>query len=237
MSSAILDYNHEHWEIQYAKSPTNDEERKTDNTLRDDRSNFCKPAANVVIGAMTSKVPKSASRLAKQCKDSVGSSSDDPVNDSLSPEHIDLKDECHSSSQDDFDDSATLEEVIVIGPSTPDIPDMNECHSTLCDSMAKATTRADVAALCSLLPPVSTSCTANTAVLHHVFGSLLDNPFALDTRPCEAIIDNARSLFDKEKGNGINPSGVNITGIGKFSKEGLAVLKQFCVIAEPQGFF
>ena len=120
-------------------------------------------------------------------------------------------------------------------PSTPDITDMNEeCHCTLCDSMAKATTRAEVAALCSLLPPVSTSCTANTAVLHPVFGSLLDNPFALVTRPCEAIIDNARSLFDKEKGNGTNPTGVNITGIRKFSKEGLAVLKQFCVIADTK---
>lgn len=106
MSFAILEYNHEHWEIQYSKSLINDEERKADNTLGDECSNFCKPAANVVIGAMTNKAPKSASRLAKQYKDSDGSSSDEPVNGSLSPEHVDLKHECHFSSQNDFDDSA-----------------------------------------------------------------------------------------------------------------------------------
>ena len=34
-----------------------------------------------------------------------------------------------------------------------------ECHSGMRISMAKATTRAEVAALYSLLPPVSMSCT------------------------------------------------------------------------------
>ena len=233
MSSAILEYNHEHWEIQYAKSLINDEKRKADNTLGDECSNFGKPAVNVVIDAMANQAPKSASRLAKQCKDSDGSSSDEPVNGSFSPEYVDLKDQYDFSSQNDFDDSATLEEVVVIGTSTPDIADRNEeCHSTLCDTMAKATTIAELAAVCSLLPPVSTSCTANTAVLHPEFGSLLDNPFTIDVRPCETVVDSAQTLFDKEKTNGKNPSGVNITGIGKFSEEGLNVLKQFCVIAD-----
>ena len=51
-------------------------------------------------------------------------------------------------------------------------------------------------------------------------------------RPCETVVDRARTLLATEKRKGTNPSGVKITGMGQFSEEGLAFLKQFCAIAD-----
>lgn len=198
VSSSILEYNHQHWEVEYAKSLTNDEEGEAHSTLQDETKNFCKPEAKVEIEAPTTKAAKPASKHARLCK-----VSDDSLSDESS----------------------------VIGPVSPDAADMKEHHSGLRISMANATTRAEVAALYSLLPPLSTLCTSTTA-LHPVFGLPLDNPFDLDVRPCETVVDRARTLLATEKRKGTNPSGVKITGMGQFSEEGLAFLKQFCAIAD-----
>ena len=136
VSSSILEYNHQHWEVEYAKSLTNDEEGEAHSTLQDETKNFCKPEAKVEIEAPTTKAAKPASKHARSCK-----VSDDSLSDESS----------------------------VIGPVSTDVDDMKEHHSGLRISMANATTRAEVAALFSLLPPLSTLCTSTTA-LHPVFG-------------------------------------------------------------------
>ena len=82
---------------------------------------------------------------------------------------------------------------------SPDTADVKEdSHSTWRNAMA--TTRAEVAALHSLLLPISTLSTS-AANLHPVsIGLPLDNPFELDVGPCESIVVRARTLFDKKKG-------------------------------------
>ena len=107
--------------------------------------------------------------------------------------------------------------------------------SHLHNAMAKAKTRAEVAALFSLLPTVSTKCSSTTA-LSPLFGSRshFHDPCDLKERPCESLVTKAQALFESEKKAGRNPSGVKITGIGQFSEEGLTILKQFCVIADTK---
>ena len=78
-----------------------------------------------------------------------------------------------------------------------------------------------------------------TTVLHPVFDLPLDNPFDLDVRPCESIVDRAQTLLATEKRNGTNPSGVKITGIGQFSEEGLAFPREVLHSSnyQPQSIF
>lgn len=151
VSSTILEYNHQHWEVEYAKSLTNDEEREAHSTLQGKTKNVCNPKAKVEIEEPTTKAAKPASKHARLCKVSDGSLSD---------------------------------ESSVIGPVSPDVADIKEQYSGLRISTANAMTRAEVAALYSLLPPLSTLCTSTTA-LHPVFGLFLDDP------PCESIVDRA----------------------------------------------
>ena len=131
---------------------------------------------------------------------------------------------CEGCSDSLSDDS------LVVGPISPDVTEKKEdSNFILHEAMAKAKTRAEVAALFSLLPPVSTICSSTTAI-SPFFGSFSD----LNERPCETLVKKAQELFDSEKKDGRNPSGVKITGIGQFSEQGLITLKQFCTIAETK---
>ena len=108
-----------------------------------------------------------------------------------------------------------------------------KCSSVLGDSMAKATTRAEVAVLHSLIPPVSARPLA-ACDLNPVYDTslTLDDPFALNERPCESVVERAEDLFSDERKEGKNPSGIDIKGMGRFSEDSQAVLRQFCTIAD-----
>ena len=108
-----------------------------------------------------------------------------------------------------------------------------KCSSVLGDSMAKATTRAEVAVLHSLIPPVSARPLA-ACDLNPVYDTFLtlDDPFALNERPCESVVERAEDLLSDERKEGKNPSGIDIKGMGRFSEDSLAVLRQFCTIAD-----
>ena len=233
VSSSLLDYNHEHWEDLYTKHVINDEVLSDLVDLQGESSTFCNPRPCVEIDALIKKAPNSVFRPVKLCKDTDDFLSDDslvmgPVSPGIA---VDVKEECNPSVCANFDESLN-NELLVIEPDSPDVADSKEkCHSALAEAMAKATTRAEIAALYGLLPPVSTACTSATA-LYPVFSSALDNPFDLAVRPCQSLVDKAQTLFGSEKRKGSNPSGIKIPGMGQFSEKGFAILKKFCAIVD-----
>ena len=87
---------------------------------------------------------------------------------------------CEGSSDTSSDD------LLVIGHISPDVTEKKEdSNSILHDAMAKAKTRAEVAALFSLLPPVSTTCSSTRAL----------SPFlVVDTRSVETTIGVGQNM-------------------------------------------
>lgn len=101
--------------------------------------------------------------------------------------------------------------------------------SALTDTIINAKTRAKVAALSSLLPPVTASSEPH---LVNDLPSGSENPYTIPMRPCESAVRKAQALFDKERKNGRNVSSVKMPQIGKFTEEDLVVLRQFCSVSD-----
>ena len=170
VASSILEYSHEHWELQYAKVFSNDVDWEGDSP-QDENNSFCSPGV---------KVETEHAHIKK-----------DALEDSASSEDA----VCEGSSGSFLDDS------LVIGPISPDVTEKKEdSDSILHDAMAKAKTRAEVAALFSLLPPVSTKCSSTTA-LSPYFGSPsgLPDPCDLNECPCESLVKKAQERFTVKK--------------------------------------
>ena len=108
--------------------------------------------------------------------------------------------------------------------------------SQLSSAMSTATTRADLAALDTLIPPVeaihSTVVSLQAEVTFDC--TIYSNPYCLIQRPCEASVKTAEKILSDEKKTGRNPSGVRIKDIGHFSEQGLSVLNKFSVISETK---
>ena len=161
VASSILEYSHEHWELQYAKVLSNDVDWEGDSP-QDENNSFCSPGVKVET------------------------------------EHEHIK-------KDALEDSASSEDAVcegslVIGPISPDLAEKKEdSNSILHDAMAKAKTRAEVAALFSLLPPVTTKC--STTALSPYFGSPsgLPDPCDLNECPCESLVKKAQERFTVKK--------------------------------------
>ena len=104
-------------------------------------------------------------------------------------------------------------------------------RSQLLSLMSTAKTRAELASLACLIPPVhsSFSCTEVTSDC-----VVYTNPYCLSKRPCESVVERAQTLLSNERRKGSNPTGVVINGIGHFSVHGLSVLKQFSSISETK---
>ena len=92
--------------------------------------------------------------------------------------------------------------------------------SQLSSAMSTATTRADLAALDTLIPPVeaihSTVVSLQAEVTFDC--TIYSNPYCLIQRPCEASVKTAEKILNDEKKTGRNPSGVRIKDIGHFSE-------------------
>ena len=102
--------------------------------------------------------------------------------------------------------------------------------TTLEVAMAKATTRAEVAALFSLIPPVTLR---SPCLLKPVFGKLsLWDPYSLAARPCSSDVENARKILNNERKVGKNLRAIDFQGVGQFSENALSVLTRFCAIAD-----
>ena len=97
--------------------------------------------------------------------------------------------------------------------------------------MIKATTRAEVAALFSLIPPVVLR---SPCLLQPVYGGKLSlsDPYSLAEHPCSSDIENARKILNNERKVGKNPRAIDFQGIGQFSENALSVLTRFCAIAD-----
>ena len=113
----------------------------------------------------------------------------------------------------------------------------DECNSTTSQqtslqvAIAKATTRAEVAALYSLIPKVASR--SSSAQLKPVYGNLpILDPFSIAECPCESDIQKANKIIHDERKAGKNPSGIEIQGIRQFAENALPILQRFCAIAD-----
>ena len=107
-----------------------------------------------------------------------------------------------------------------------------DAGSDLRVATAGARTRAEEAALITLLPPVSRS---SASVLQPVYGEVsASDPFTLNERSCESVIEKAQMLLADQRKKGLHPSGVRIGGTGQFSEDGLSILKKFCSVASTK---
>ena len=98
-------------------------------------------------------------------------------------------------------------------------------------AMAKVcTTRAEVAALYSLIPPLTSK---SPLTLKPVYGKpSSSDPFSLGERPCESDIQRAQKMLNDKRKAGKNPTGIEIQGEGQFSENALSTLKRYCNIAD-----
>ena len=112
----------------------------------------------------------------------------------------------------------------------------NGSEHQLSSAISTASTRAELAALATLIPPVSSFAGSLSPMLGQGAGSdlLFTNPFCVVQRPCQAVIERAEALLTDERKKGNNPFGVVIPGLGQFSKQGLRILKTFCAISETK---
>ena len=106
----------------------------------------------------------------------------------------------------------------------------------LSSALSKASTRAELAALYMLIPPLSSISSLPTSLHAQVAYSHLPfiDPFSLVRRPCEAVVTAAEKILSEERRKGNHPSGVMIKGFGQFTEEGLRTLQRFCEIPETK---
>ena len=236
VSSSLREYNHDYWELQYCKHVLNCEESEL--SIPDDAiDNFCHPGENLNTGLQLYAPAKLASHpifQQTQCKDLSDSSANlnnDVQNDS--PKNIVLS---HPTSSKQSQPTAKIEkhDDFVSAKSHINTQSSNNCstcekESDLRVAMAKAKTRAEEAALFSLVPPVSRRPSTG---LHPVYDAIsTSDPFTLSERPCESVVQKAQKVLDDERKNGRHPWGVNIIGMGQFSEADLSNLKKFCSLA------
>lgn len=107
----------------------------------------------------------------------------------------------------------------------------------LLSAMSTAKTRAELAALATLIPQVESSITSSVLSSHAEVTwncMVYSDPCCLIQRPCEDTVKHPEKLLSNERKKGRNPTGVTIRGIGHFSGQGLSVLKTFCFIFETR---
>ena len=106
----------------------------------------------------------------------------------------------------------------------------------LSSAISMASTRVELAALATLIPPVSPASSSPTLVPGHGADSdsLFTNPFSIVQRPCWALIERAETLLIDERDKRKDILGVVIPGLGQFSKQGFRILKKYCIVSETK---
>ena len=106
----------------------------------------------------------------------------------------------------------------------------------LSSALSTVSTRAELAALDMLIPPVSSISSLPTSLHAQIAYSHLSfiDPFSLVQRPCEAVVTAAEKLLSEERRKGHHPSGVVIKGFGQFTEDGLRTLQKFCEIPDTK---
>lgn len=218
--SKLREYDHDYWECEYVKHVVDSEKNELP-LPEGTNDNFCIPGAYL----NTDFQPDAPTKLSKQ-PPAVNLSTclhKDSNTDISQPTPMDVSFEIKQSNQTPTnvkkEDSVTDKRSFDLG-------------SDLRVAIAGAKTRAEEAALFTLLPPVSRS---STSVLQPVYGEMAaSDPFTLKERPCESVIEKAQMLLVDQRRNGMHPSGVRICGTGQFSEDGLSILKKFCSLASTK---
>ncbi len=109
-------------------------------------------------------------------------------------------------------------------------------HLSHAISTQASLTRAELAALGALIPPVSSTTSIQTPLHVQVDynNPTFVDPFNLAQRPCESVVDRAEKLLRDERRKGNHPSGIVIQSFGQFSEAGLRVIRWFCTVAETK---
>lgn len=103
-------------------------------------------------------------------------------------------------------------------------------------STQATSTRAELAALGALIPPVSSITSIQTPLhVQEVYNNpTFVDPFNLAQRPCESVVNRAEKLLRDEQRKGNHPTGIAIQSFGQFSEAGLRVIRWFCSVAETK---
>ena len=218
--SRLREYDHVYWEQEYAKHLLDSEKNELP-LPEDTNDNFCIPGAYLNTDFQPDAHTKSSKKPpAVNLSTCMHNGSSEDISQ---PTPMDASFEIEQSGQTPInvkkEDSVTEKRPFDSG-------------SDLRVAIAGAKTRAEEAALFTLLPPVSRS---SASVLQPVYGEVsASDPFTLKERPCESVIEKAQMLLADQRKKGLHPSGVRIGGTGQFSEDGLTILKKFCSLASTK---
>ena len=112
----------------------------------------------------------------------------------------------------------------------------NRIEKQLSTAISSASTRAEIAALATLIHPVSSASGSLSLMTGPVpeSNSVFTNPICVVERPCQAVLERAETLLTDARQKQNNPLDVVISGLGQFSEQGLRTLKTFCAISETK---
>lgn len=224
--SSLLEYCHDFWEKHYSQESTDPQ---------DDSKHLCHPRVNLVSADDPRQIlqkqqppPKHtkycnfAAKLNDQADLVINAQGDAAT--AAQPMPAPKENIQRSVSEDNFDsinDPSPLQSSVIIEDDQDDSETSQE--TTLEVAVAKATTRAEVAALFSLIPPIVLR---SPCLLQPVYGGKLSlsDPYSLAKRPCSSDIENARKILNNERKVGKNPRAIDFQGIGQFSENALSIL-------------
>ena len=236
VTSSLLEYCHDSWEKHYSQDSADPQD--------DSKQDLCHPRVNLVSAddprQMLQKQQPPPKR--KKCCDFTARLNDqaDLVTNAqgdsataaqpMSPPKESILQAVSGNNYDfvSINDPSPLQSAVIIEDDEDDSATSQE--TTLQVAMAKATTRAEVAALFSLIPPVALR---SPCLLQPVYGNLsLSDPYSLAERPCSSDTENARKILNNERKVGKNPRAIDFQGIGQFSENALTVLTRFSAIVD-----
>ena len=218
-TSELLEYNHEQWEKNYQDITTNVEDEPIPQQQRD--LTTCAPVQHHAAKKLAFPDPKSSINAPKVIPStSKSTSSIESPGPVASAEVIEVE-ECEGDQmQTSSQSGGNLQQ-----------------GSQLFSALSTAKTRAEIAALATLIPKVDTTITSSVPSSRAEVTwncPVYSDPYCLVQRPCEAIVEQGEKLLSHERKKGHHPTGVRIRGIGHFSEQGLSVLKKFAFISDTR---
>ena len=202
VTSSILEYCHDSWEKHYSQDSADPQD--------DSKQDLCHPRVNIVSAddprQMLQKQqppPKRkkcdfTARLNDQTDLLITAQGDSATAAQPMPAPIESIQQAVSEDNYGFvsiNDPSALQSAVIFEDDQDDSATSQE--TILQVAMAKATTRAEVAALFSLIPPVALR---SPCLLQPVYGNpSLSDPYSLAERPCNSDIENASKILNNEQ--------------------------------------
>ena len=237
--SGLLEYNHDTWESEYLKQVTDLSDKVTESNAP---MQNCGPKWLDFADAQTAPVPSHAKSNSSGAQTapapSCAKSKSSEAQPAPAPSHAKSNSsEAQTAPASSHVKSNSSEKKDKAGQTNS----FNKGRATqpctrLSSALSTASTRAELAALHMLIPPLSSISSLPTSLHAQVAYSHLPfiDPFSLVRRPCEAAVTAAEKLLSEERRKGNHPSGVMIKGFGQFTEEGIRTLQRFCEIPETK---